>query len=119
METQAKYRRLPAKKFTRDEKRNIILKWKSSGQSKAAFCQSIGLAKSAFYSWCIQFKHDLSDGETIFSPVTLKKVPTPNTQEFIQLEIWLPNQTKIVISMQKSSVISFIQELSYETTIIR
>jgi len=118
MKTQAQYRRPSSKKFTHDEKRNIILEWERSGQSKAAFCQSLGITKSAFYSWCHQFKQR-APSDTVFSPVTLKATPTLTSENVMRLEICLPNQTKVLIPLQKSSVVSFIQELSHAATAIQ
>jgi len=117
MRTQAKYHRQHPKNFTQKEKRDLYLQWELSGQSKAAFCQSVGIAKSAFYSWCHQFKPEIPT-DPVFSPVTLKSAPTMATENVMQLEICLPNQTKIFIPMQKSSVVSFIQELCHAATVI-
>ena len=118
MRTQTKYHRQRPKNFTQEEKRNIYLQWERSGQSKAAFCQSVGIAKSAFYSWCLQFKLE-PPTEKVFSAVTLKALPPMALENDMQLEICLPNQTKVLISIQKSNVVSFIQELCNATTVIR
>ena len=118
MRTQTKYHRKRQKNFTHEEKRDFYLQWERSGQSKAAFCQSLGIAKSAFYSWRYQFKQGNSS-DTLFSPVTLKTEPTMPLANVMHLEICLPNQTKIFISMQKSNLVSFIQELCHATTVIR
>ena len=109
MRTQTKFDR---KKLTQEQKRNYCLQWQRSGQSKAVFCQSHGIAKSAFYAWLHQFKLENSNN-TAFSPVTLKASPTLDTENVMHLEICLANQTKILIQMQKSKVISFIQELNH------
>ena len=120
MKSQVKYNQVRSTKFTDEEKRSYCLKWKRSGQSKAAFCQSVGISKSAFYSWCYQFQQDLSEppSNTLFSPITLNASATLE-EALIQLEICLPNQTKILISMQKLSLIPFIQELGHAITIVR
>ena len=105
--------------YTQEERRAFYSQWKRSGKSKAAFSRSVGIAKSAFYSWCAQFESELSH-ETIFSPVTVTQAPAENaTGQMTPLEIWLPNQTKIVIPMPQSNVIPFIQELCHATTAIQ
>ena len=118
MRSQTKYPRQRSKNFTQKEKRDYYLQWERSGQSKAAFCQSVGLTKSAFYSWLHQFKQRIPS-DTVFSPVTLKADPMMASENIMQLEICLPNQTKVLISVQKSNVISFIQELCHATTALR
>jgi transposase-like protein len=118
MRTETKYHRQPLKHLTKEQKRDYCLQWERSGQSKAAFCQSVGIAKSAFYSWCHQFKQE-APSDTVFSPVTLKASPTIASENVMQLEICLPNQTKVFIPMQKSNVVSFIQELCHAATVIR
>jgi transposase-like protein len=117
MRIQPKYHRQRQSNFTQEEKRDFCLQWARSGQTKAAFCQSVGIAKSAFYSWYNQFKGE-SPSDAVFSPVTLKTAPTLVSDNVIQLEICLPNQTKIFIPMPKSNVASFIQELCHAATAI-
>jgi transposase-like protein len=113
MRRQTKYRR-----FTYEEKRNHYLEWKKSGQSKVEFCQSVGISKSTFFSWVNQFKDKIPD-DVFFSPVTLKSAPTSEPDKVTQLEIHLPNQTRLFITIQKPNLISFIQELCHATTVIR
>lgn len=105
--------------FTEEEKKNYCLKWANSGQSKAAFCQSQGITKSAFYAWCQKFNQANPSKEKNFSPVTIKSTPTIDLDNIINLEICLSNQTKIFIPMQKSSIVSFIQELCHATKVIQ
>jgi len=119
MRSQIKYHRQRPKNFSQEEKRHYCLQWERSGQSKAAFCQSQQITKSAFYAWYHQFKQSNPIEETIFSPVTLKAASTIASENIMQLEICLPNQTKILFPIQKSHVISFIQELCHATTAIR
>jgi transposase-like protein len=121
MKPQVKYNQVRSTKLTDEEKRNYCLKWAHSGQNKTAFCQSVGISKSAFYSWCHQFQQELAGlaSDAVFSPVALNSTSKLETENLIQLEICLPNQTKLLISMQKLSLVSFIQELSHAATIIR
>ena len=119
MKIQAKHHRQRPKIFSQEEKQAYYLKWKNSGQSKTEFCQSQGITKSAFYTWCHQFKQE-KPGSPVFSPVTLK-MPHASTMaldNIMQLEICLPNQTKILLPMQQSNVLSFIQELCHAARII-
>jgi transposase-like protein len=118
MRAQTKYHRQRPKNFTQEEKRDFYLQWERSGQSKAAFCQSVGITKSAFYLWCHQFNQDTTR-DTVFSPVTVKMASPMHSENIMHLEICLPNQTKVFISMQKSNVVSFIQELCHAATIIQ
>lgn len=118
MRTQTKNHRQRPNNFNHEEKRNLYLQWERSGKSKAAFCQSLGITKSAFYSWCHRFKLR-TPSDTVFSPVTLKNSPTTASENVMQLEICLPNQTKVLIQMQQPNAISFIQELCHAATAIR
>ena len=104
--------------FTDEEKHDVCLAWERSGQAKAVFCDSVGIAKSTFYKWYSQFKTQ-GNSESKFSPVTLKPSNTVEAEAPLKLETCLPNQTILSISMQKPSLISFIQELSNATTIVR
>jgi transposase-like protein len=117
MKAQVKHRTHP-KIYTREEKQRYCLEWKKSGKSKTEFCELVGLPKSTFYSWCYRFKQKIPS-DTLFSPVALKTSPNLESEKLMQLEICLPNQTKLSISIQKNSLISFIQELSNATTIVR
>ena len=119
MRNQTKHPRQRPNIYTQEEKRNLYLQWERSGQSKAKFCQSRGITKSAFYSWCHRYKPQDASSAPDFSPITLKACSSSNTENMVHLEICLANQTKILIPLQKSDVVSFIQELSHATSAIR
>jgi len=105
--------------FTDEEKRNYYLAWERSGQSKVEFCDSIGLSRSTFYQWCNKFEAEQTSETPTFSPVTVKTAPPQEVEPPVKLEICLSNQTTVCLSMQKTSLISFIQELSHATAIVR
>ena len=121
MRAQTQHHRKRPQNFTEKEKRNFCLQWEGSGQSKAAFSRSLGITKSAFYLWYNRFKEEKASytANITFSPVALKDSSAVTSENAIQVEICLPNQAKLSISMQKSNVISFIQELCHATTVIR
>lgn len=106
------------KNFTIADKRQYCIKWEKSSSSKPDFCKKVGVSKSAFYAWYKQFKEGLLN-EPIFSPITIKAEPILDKQEGVQVEIRLPNQAQLLVTIQKPGLISFIQELCHATAIIR
>lgn len=104
--------------FSIQERLKYCIDWKQSGMSKRIFCKNAGISSSALYNWCKQFKKELIN-DTAFSPVTLKALPVINRKDPIQLEIRLPNQAQLLITMPEQGLVSFIQELCHAASIIR
>lgn len=107
--------------YSDKEKRNYYQAWERSGQSKVEFSDSIGVARSTFYQWCNKFKTEQTSAPT-FSPVTIKRASPQEgniVEPPVKLEICLPNQTTLCLSMQRVNLISFIQELSHATSTVR
>jgi len=106
------------KKLSEQEKRDYCKQWESSGMSKSRFCKAHGLSVSEFYYWCKLFrpKTVIDDGNA-FSPVIAKAASAQ--PEVAQLEMKLPNETRLLITLPERQLISFIQELYHAVTIIR
>ena len=117
MRKETKSNLIVKKKFTDEDKIKYCRDWQQTGISKSAFCQATGLSKSAFYLWHKQFEKELLD-DGAFLPITLKTQATVKPSA-IQLEVRLPNQAQLFLTMQQSFLIPFIQELCHAATIIR
>jgi transposase-like protein len=88
--------------------------------SKRDFCEEHGLSVNSLYYWHKLFrkKEPISKAKQ-FSPVVAKIVPADHQQAMIQLEIRLPNQVQLFVSLRESNLVSFIQEFSNAVTVIR
>jgi transposase-like protein len=107
------------KTFSEQEKRDYYKAWESSGMPKSMFCKEHGLSVPQFYYWHKMFRKDPSAKQKQFSPVLVKH-PTPNLQQnTTQLELQLPNQAKLLLTLRENQLVSFIQELCHAVTIIR
>jgi len=105
-------------KLSEQEKRDYYRQWESSGMSKSKFCKAHRLSASEFYYWCKLFKpKTVIDDANAFSPVVAKTAPLQT--EVAQLEMKLPNETRLFITLPERQLISFIQELCHAVTIIR
>lgn len=104
-------------KFTAEERRNYYMAWKESGMSHIAFCKAKGISKSVLYKWIKKFKKE-NNGRS-FAPLILKKPLLSEQTDVIQLNMNFPNQIKLSIAMPEQRLVSFIQELSHATAIIR
>jgi transposase-like protein len=108
------------KTFSEQEKRDYYKAWESSGMHKSRFCKEHGLPVDAFYCWHKMFrKRSLSAESKQFSPVIIKHTSPNLQQNMTQLELQLPNQTKLLITLRENQLVSFIQELCHAVTIIR
>ena len=61
------------RRYSADEKAELIKQWKSSGLSKAAFCRQEDIRESAFYAWTAPsvMKEQPKSTATQFNPVKL------------------------------------------------
>ena len=93
------------KKLSEQEKRDYCKQWESSGMSKNGFCKAYGLSVNEFYYWCKLFKpKTVIDECNAFSPVVAKTAPLQT--EVAQLEIKLPNETRLLITLPERQLIS-------------
>jgi transposase-like protein len=103
--------------FSIEEKRNYCKEWEKSGMTQTVFCKARGISKSALYQWNKNFKKE--DNGFDFSPLVLEKRPSIKQTDAIQLNISLPNQMQLGISMPEDRLVSFIQEIYYATAVVR
>lgn len=106
----------PKRRFSLEEKRNYCIAWKKSGMSQIAFCKAYGVSKSALHSWYKEFNQE--DKGSGFSPLVSEQSPLKRA-EMAQLTIGFPNQMQLSITLPEQRLVSFIQELSCATAIIR
>jgi len=106
------------KRLSEQEKRDYYKAWQKSGMDKTQFCKLHGLAVNELYYWHKQFKEKPTEPKQ-FAPVIAKRSQSNYQPNMTQLEIRLPNQTQLLVSLRENQLISFIQELCNAVTIIR
>lgn len=110
--------RKPKKSFSIEEKRNYWIAWKKSGINQSEFCKANGISRSAFYQWSQVFKEEGS--EVGFSPLVIDKQLSVNSTDIIQLNIAFTHSSlQLNLAIPECRLVSFIQEISHATTIVR
>jgi len=111
----------PKKILSEQEKRDYYSAWENSGMNKRRFCKENDLSIDEFYYWHKLFKPKPQPKSPTFSPVVAKKAsaPTKQQQDVTQVELRLPNQAQLFITLPEHQLVSFIQELCNAVTIIR
>ena len=99
-----------------EQKLAYCAQWKESGLSKKAFCKEKNITMGSFHYWYHQLYMKKSSQ---WSPVIKKSQPLSQMEERLQIEVALPNQVTLRLSILESHVVVFIQELSGAITIIR
>ena len=108
------------RKFSEQEKQDYYTQWQNSGMTKRKFCKEHGLPANQFYYWCKSFTPKAVDETCMgFSPVVAKTAPAHQQFAVTQLEMRLPNQAQVLITLPQHQLISFIQELCHAVTIVR
>jgi hypothetical protein len=114
--------KLPHRKIMRssDEKEAWCRSWRESDLSMREFCEQNNLPNSTFHKWCQnQCPTEKNNPNSNFSPAIVIS-PVQNKKEgLVNIEIVLPNQTMIRLSLTRPGIVSFIEELSYAATTIR
>jgi hypothetical protein len=105
-------------KFSLEERKNYYLAWKQSQLNTTQFCEAHEISKSALYQWIKAFEKENNDSD--FSPLIIDHKSSAISTTIIPLTIAFSNTTmQITIQMPEHHLVSFIQEMGHETTIIR
>lgn len=107
--------------LNREDKKRLCEQWKTSGKPVEKFCREHGLAISSFYTWRKRLWGKLKGSScSDFVPVKNNaSESTPPKSEKALVEVALPNQAVIRVTLPMAGVVSFIQELCDAVTIIR
>jgi transposase-like protein len=113
----------PRKQLSPDERRALCQQWKTSGLSRSKFCRQHGVALSSFHHWLNGKRLEgarlnLKNNQD-WVPVTVKKRPDPITEEPLLLEMILPNQIRLKLTVASSKINTIIEELSHANTALR
>ncbi len=113
----------PRKQLSPDERRALCQQWKTSGLNRSEFCRQHGVALSSFHHWLSGKRLEgarlnLKNNQD-WVPVALKKTPDLITEEPLLLEMVLPNQISLKLSVTSSKINSFIEQLSHANTALR
>lgn len=106
------------KKYSKQEKEDYYAAWKASGIEKSTFCKKHGINIHDFYYWHKLFKNKTNE-PTQFSPVIATTTSFELDQHQVKLEIRLPNQSQLFVTLHESRIASFIQELCNAASVIR
>jgi len=106
------------------QKLDYCLQWENSGMRKAEFCKMHGFSVSRFYYWYhhiyLKSKSNRTSQEGNWTPVMPERKEEFSTlMGAEQVEVILPNQVILRLSLPSSRVVSFIEELSHAAAIIR
>lgn len=102
--------------FSEQEKRAYCAAWEESALKQLEFCKTHGISCSTLKRWVKEFK-DKEHAD--FVPVMIKEQALLRQEEHISVEIRLPNQLQICMTIQEHRLLLLIQELSHATSIIR
>lgn len=105
--------------LSEQEKRDYYRAWESSGISKSDFCKKHGLSSNQLYYWHKLYKAGSTTEPKPFSPVVAKIISPHSQQNIAKLEIRLPNQAQLFITLHENRLVPFIQELCNAVTVIR
>lgn len=108
-------------KLSLEAKRELCKAWAASGESKKAFCQKHGLTSSAFYRWQNAVsKEKKQTQQRDFVPIIhLPKKDIIEESKKTVIEVILPNQAIIRMTLPMVGVVPFIQELCHAVTTLR
>ena len=114
------FNELPKQRPLTAEQKTLCEQWKISGINRGKFCKEHGIPTSTFYGWCNKLWQTKKLKKPSFVPVIpLIKLPNQMSVEQSILEISLPSQIRVKVSLPSRDVVTFIQELSHAATIIR
>lgn len=94
----------------------LCKEWKKSGLSANEFCRQKGLTHSTFHSWCKKLKE--SNAERNLEPIMLSN-DTQDLLKQIPVEIGLPNQILVKISLSIPELKKLLGELCDAVTVVR
>jgi hypothetical protein len=116
--------RPPRKKLSADERRALCQAWKTSSLSQSEFCKQQGVALSSFHQWLSgrrldSVRQNVKNNADDWAEVAIKNSPAPITEELLLIEMVLPNQIRLKLSIAPSKMNSLIEELSHAATALR
>jgi len=109
----------PRKIYSLKEHQAFCADWKRSGMNMEQFCKNKDFSKSALYQWCRHLNPKKDNPEKSWVPVKAIQEREVGLDGTVLVELSLPNQSIVRIRISRSKVISFLQELSDATTVIR
>lgn len=99
------------KQYARNEREELVAKWRLSGMSKAAFCREQQIEPKRFYSWSCPSSHKHKKDK----PVGFKPVRSPTTSVTSSLMvIQFPNgvSVKLPFSSEIDQLLSLLGGLA-------
>lgn len=102
-----------------EEQKRLCEQWKISGINREQFCDEHRIPISTFYGWCSKLWPNKKSPKSLFSPVAGIVALPPKNKEQGTIEIKLPNQAIVKMTLPLTEVASLIQDLCHATTIIR
>jgi hypothetical protein len=112
----------PRKKTGPDERRALCQEWRTSGLSQAEFCKQHNVALSSFHQWLSGKRLDGPKPPVkdipAWVPMKIKNTSTI-AEEFIVIELMLPNKIGLKLPIAYSKINSVIEQLCHANTIIR
>ncbi len=109
------------KRYTGEEQKEILLRWKKSSLTKKNFCKAEGIGSSTLYKWMNRSGQKLKGSMPLhLSPVMLiEKAKTEKAGEPIPIELCLPGQALMRFNLTVKSLVFFAKELCHATATIR
>lgn len=102
------------------EQKVLCEQWKASGLKREQFCKKHAIPTSTFYGWCKKlWPTDKINKSTFLPIVPLAKETRQYNIEESTLELNLPGQIVVKVTLPLKDIVAFIQELSHAATTIR
>jgi hypothetical protein len=109
----SKKRHISQGKLSWEEKVELCNRWKESGLNKSQFCKKHGLALPTFCEWCNRVWPRTKKQTSTLTPVRIVNKQEKKEEQQIVVELSLPNQAKVKMSLPLSSIGRLIQELCH------
>ena len=106
------------RKLNWEEKMALCKSWKESGLNKSQFCKKEKIPLPTFCEWCNRVWPRAND-KTHSKLIPVRIVNKQETEQQVIVEVSLPNQSTVKISVPLSNLGILIKELSNATTTLR
>jgi transposase-like protein len=110
------------RRYTLEEKKEILELWKISNLSKINFCKEHGIAPSTLHKWLNPLSETLQSSIIHLTPVSVvnkKELVVKEETEQTLIELSLPSQSVMRFKLPIKDLVLFVTELTHATATIR
>jgi transposase-like protein len=110
------------RRYTLEEKKEILERFKISNLSRINFCKEHGIAPSTLHKWLNPLEGAVKSSTIHLTPVSIIDKKERGVQEDTEqtlIELSLPSQTVIRFKLAIKDLVLFVTELTHATATIR